>query len=272
MDHDERFLERSIMKKKVPPQTWVIKIGSQLLIDGGPLLIRALMAETAWLVKKKKVRCVWVSSGAIATARKKLDHSYHSLPEKQALSAIGQPLVMENYNLALHTHGLNGAQILLSYSDFARSESRNNFKSTIKQLLEWNIIPIINENDAVATHEIQFGDNDQLSAMVAQEIKADRLIILTNVNGVYDRHPDDPKAVQLSYISTTSVTSSFIQQLTKSKKSEMGRGGMSSKLLAAQRAAKSKIQTTIVKGDQPKVLERLYHKENLGTQIGPLKK
>jgi glutamate 5-kinase len=260
------------VKAKKKQQTWVIKIGSQLLIDGGPLLVRALMAETAFLVKKKKVRCVWVSSGAIATARKKLGLNYHSLPAKQALSAIGQPLVMENYNLALHTHGLNGSQILLSYADFKRNESRNNFTNTIKQLLEWNIIPIINENDVVATHEIQFGDNDQLSAMVAREIKADRLIILTNVDGVYDRDPSDPEAIQLSHIKTSEITSSFIKKLTKSKKSEMGSGGMSSKLKAAQMAAKANIQTTIVKGDQPKVLEKLFNKVLLGTQVGPIKK
>lgn len=215
---------------KIKKRTWVIKIGSQLLIEGGPLLIRSLMAETAFLVKQKKIRCIWVSSGAIATARIKLAYNYHSLPEKQALSAIGQPLVMENYNLALHQHGLSAAQILLSYSDFKRTESRNNFKNTIKQLLDWNIIPIINENDAVATHEIQFGDNDQLSAMVAAEIKADRLIILTNVDGVYDRHPDDPDAIKIAHIKTQELTLAYIKKIAKIKKSAMGQGGMNSKL------------------------------------------
>lgn len=99
-------------------ELWVVKVGSQLITEGGPLFIGALMQEVALLVKKKSLHIVWVTSGAIASARQRLDYQWHSLPEKQALSALGQPMLMELYNLALQSQGLMGAQVLLSYSDF----------------------------------------------------------------------------------------------------------------------------------------------------------
>lgn len=251
--------------KRLPP-LWVVKIGSQLITDGGPLLIRSLIQEIAALVKTKRLRIVWVTSGAIATARQRLQFQWHSLPEKQALSAIGQPMLMELYNLGLQSQGLMGAQVLLSYSDFRRRESRINLRNTIEKLLEWDVVPLLNENDVVATDEIQFGDNDQLSAMVACEIEADRLIILTNVEGVFDRHPSEKDANLIPFIPV--VNSRLIGKTASSKKSDVGRGGMSSKLSAAQRAWKASIPTTIVQGSIPQLLERLVSGEPLGTGIG----
>jgi glutamate 5-kinase len=145
-------------------------------------------------------------------------------------------------------------------------ESRKNFCNTIFKLLEWGVVPLLNENDAVSTDEIQFGDNDQLSAMVAAELKADRLIILTNVDGLYDRHPSEEGAQLIPHLEK--ISGSLIKKLASSKKSESGRGGMTSKLLAAQRAAKQKIPTTIVRGSQNQVLTRLERGEGLGTTIG----
>ena len=189
MKSDRKTKSRRPVKKRT--RLWVIKIGSQLITDGGPLLIRALIQEIAPLILEKRLQIVWVTSGAIASARRRLNYQWSSLPEKQALSALGQPMLMELYNLALQSQGLMGAQVLLSYSDFRRRESQVNLRNTIRTLLKWKVVPLLNENDAVATDEIQFGDNDQLSAMVASELKADRLIILTNVSGVYDRHPSE---------------------------------------------------------------------------------
>jgi glutamate 5-kinase len=173
---------------------------------------------------------------------------------------------MELYNLALQSQGLMGAQVLLSYSDFRRRESRANLRNTIQQLLEWKVMPILNENDVVATDEIQFGDNDQLSAMVACEIKADRLIILTNVAGLFDRHPNEVGAQLIPFL--PAVTPSVISKNVAKKKSDVGRGGMSSKLMAAQRAWKQKIPTIIVQGVQDRVLTRLWKGDPLGTAIG----
>ena len=221
------------------------------------------MAE---LVKTKKLRIVWVTSGAIASARQRMHHQWKSLPEKQALSAIGQPMLMELYNIALQSQGLMGAQVLLSYSDFRRRESRNNLQNTIKKLLEWQVVPILNENDVVATDEIQFGDNDQLSAMVACEINADRLIILTNVKGLYDGDPLNLNSNLMPFI--PKVTKAILNKTISKKISKMGRGGMTSKLLAAQKAWSQGIPTTIVQGNLDRVLSRLLNKEEIGTVVG----
>lgn len=245
---------------------WVIKIGSQLIAEGGPLLIRSLVQQVSHLVKKKKIKVVWVSSGAIASARQRTGYQWTSLPEKQALSAIGQPLLMELYSMAFQSQGLMGAQVLLSYSDFRREESRTNLTNTIHQLLSWNVVPVLNENDAVATEEIQFGDNDQLSAMVANQLGAQRLLILTNVAGLYDRDPQDPQAQIISHV--PEVTKAHLKRVRKNSNSSLGRGGMESKLLAAQKAWSERIPTTIASGWEHQIILRLHKGEKLGTQFG----
>jgi glutamate 5-kinase len=257
---------------------WIVKIGSQLLIDGGPLLIRSLMNDTAELQKNHGIKVVWVSSGAIASARKRLGrleksaknkqaNARKTLPEKQALSAIGQPMLMDLYNVALQSQGLIGSQVLLSYTDFRFKENRRNFTNTILKLLDWNAVPILNENDAVATDEIQFGDNDQLSAMIAGELKAERLVILTNVEGLYNKSPEFPDAELISFLPEINHK---VLQMADGSKSKMGKGGMVSKLLAAQNAWKKKVPTTIAKGEISKVLIRLALGESIGTSIGIL--
>ncbi len=258
--------KKVIRKKNRKPELWVIKIGSQLITDGGPLLIRALIQEISTLIKSRQLKIVWVTSGAIASARQRLQYQWHTLPEKQALSALGQPMLMELYNLALQSQGLMGAQVLLSYSDFRRRESKVNLCNTINKLLEWDVVPLLNENDVVATDEIQFGDNDQLSAMVACELHADRLVILTNVEGLYDRHPSEAGAKLIPFLPV--VNNQVISKTVSAKKSDVGRGGMSSKLLAAQRAWKQGTPTTIVQGSLDHVITRLKKGEELGTAIG----
>lgn len=255
-------------KKK---EIWVVKIGSQLLVDEGPLLIRALVKDIASLKRKHHIDVVWVTSGAIATARSQLEKNWKTLPEKQALSAIGQPLLMELYNTAFAFNGLRAAQVLLTASDLKRGNSRKNLYNTIRQLLAWDVVPILNENDAVATEEIQFGDNDHLSALVAGEIKAQRLVILTNVEGLYDRDPRDPNA-QLTH-QLEKISSPLLAKLKKATGSKLGRGGIFSKILAAQEAGKNAISTSIVKGSRPHVLLELASGQKVGTLIkAPSKK
>jgi glutamate 5-kinase len=147
-------------------QRWVVKVGSNVICSGGPLLIRAWMQQVATLQRKHGIEVIWVTSGAIASAvdRTGFKKRDRLLCEKQALSAIGQPIVMDLYNLALQANGLLGAQILLTYGDLADADRRENFKSTVEQLLRWGIVPVLNENDAIASEEIKFGDNDSLSA------------------------------------------------------------------------------------------------------------
>jgi glutamate 5-kinase len=253
-------------------ERWVVKAGSNMVCSGGPLLIRSWMQQVREL-RERGIEVIWVTSGAIASAvdRTHFKKRERSLPEKQALSAIGQPLIMDIYNIALQTTGLLGAQILLTYDDLAHEVRRKNFQNTVETLLKWKVTPILNENDVVATEEIKFGDNDSLSAKVAHVLDADRLIILTDVNGLYDSDPrSNPKAKQIHHLK--SVTDKILKQVGKSPGTSKGTGGMFSKLKAAQEASSHKIETWLVKGDNAHILLEVEKRKAIGTQIGGSKK
>jgi glutamate 5-kinase len=255
---------------------WVVKAGSNMVCSGGPLLLRAWMQQVAVLRRRHGIEVIWVTSGAIASAVDRTDVSRSSrksarqLAEKQALSAIGQPIVMDLYNLALGASGLLGAQILLTADDLAASDRRGNFQNTLEQLLEWNVTPILNENDAVATDEIKFGDNDSLSAKVARVVKAERLIILTDVAGLYDSDPKkNPSARRIE--SLEGVSSALLAGMDRGAGSSRGTGGMFSKLIAAREASKNGIQTWLVQGDVPSVLIEVACDAAVGTRVDPPK-
>ncbi len=236
------------------------------------MLLRAWMQQLSSLRKDHGIEVVWVTSGAIASAvdRTGFGKSKRSLPEKQALSAIGQPLVMDLYNIALQTSGLLGAQILLTYSDLADKKRKENFKNTVKQLLSWEVTPVLNENDVVATEEIKFGDNDSLSAKVARVVDADRLVILTDVDGLYDSDPKQNPAARL--LSTLpKVTPALLKRLanaeTRRKKGGRGTGGIYSKVRAAHEASRAGIETWLVRGDRPSVLLEVAQNLSVGTRV-----
>lgn len=249
-------------------QRWVIKAGSNMVCAGGPLLLRSWAQQILNLKNDYNVEVIWVTSGAISTAREKLKikKRNNQLSEKQALSAIGQPIVMGLYNMALQAEGLQGAQILLTYDDMVNVKRRNNLKVTIETLLKWKITPVLNENDAVATEEIKFGDNDSLSARVAVHLKADRLIILTDVLGLYDSNPTENTKAQLIQ-SVDKISKKALTKPGLRTGSKRGTGGMYSKLLAAQMATKNGVETFLVKGDTPAVLVQLAKGVQIGTRI-----
>jgi len=256
------------MKRK----RWIVKAGSQMVCEGGPILLRAWMQQVATLRKKYNIEIIWVTSGAIASAvdRTGFRKKSRKLAEKQALSAIGQPMIMDLYNIALQATGLMGAQILLTYDDLSNSGRRKNFQNTVKKLLEWEITPILNENDAVATEEIRFGDNDSLSAKVAKYTFADRLIILTDVEGLYDSDPKkNPRARLISELHGVSMK--LLAQTPLATGTTRGTGGMHSKLRAAQEATQNKIDTWLVKGDRPSVLVEIAKNLPVGTRISSKK-
>ncbi|MFL1011993.1 glutamate 5-kinase [Flavisericum labens] len=190
---------------------------------------------------------VIVSSGAIAVAKQfvKLESKQKDVFVKQALASIGQPHLIRIYQEIFREYGLLTSQCLLSYSDFEKQESRKNIVNTINVLVNNNYIPIINENDTVATHEIQFGDNDKLGALTASLLKADLFIIATNTNGIYTKESYEngtPKTIE--------VVDDF-EELTKqivNSKSSHGSGGMQSKVEAASVAKNANIETWIVNG------------------------
>jgi glutamate 5-kinase len=247
---------------------WVVKAGSNMVCSGGPLLLRAWMGQVAAL-RRRGVEVIWVTSGAIASAadRTRVRKAKRTLSEKQALSAIGQPLVMDHYNLALQACGLLGAQILLTYDDLASRERKRNFQNTIEQLLSWKAVPVLNENDAVATQEIRFGDNDSLSAKVAIAAGADRLVILTDVEGLYEEDPRrNPRARRVPRLRR--VDAAWLTRVGKGAGSARGTGGMYSKLIAAREAGARGIETWLAKGDHPNVLLAVAAGEAVGTRIG----
>ncbi len=253
------------MKKR----RWVIKVGSQIVCSGGPLLIRAWMNQVAQLRRIHNIEVIWVTSGAIAAAadRTNFNGKKRTLPEKQALSAIGQPIIMDLYNVALGVTGQLGAQVLLTASDMRDPVRRKNLINTLEKLLEWQAVPILNENDAVATEEIQFGDNDSLSSQIARVMKAERLVLLTDVDGLYDSDPKtNPNARLVSY--RKSVLKSDLERVKGNATSSRGTGGIYSKLLAAKNAARSGIITHLIRGDLPQGLLLLAEGKTIGTRIG----
>lgn len=238
-----------------------------MVCEGGPILIRAWMGQVAQLRKQFGIEVIWVTSGAIAIAADRTSFSGEkTLSEKQALSAIGQPMVMDHYNMALNATGQLGAQVLLTAGDMKDRARRKNLQNTLNKILQWNAVPILNENDAVATEEIQFGDNDSLSSRIAEMMKAERLVLLTDVNGLYDSDPKkNPNAKSIPFRKT--ISPSDIKMAGKGG-SGRGTGGMYSKLLAAKTAARAGIITHLVRGDWPQNLILLAQGRSIGTQVG----
>lgn len=207
-----------------------------------------------------------VSSGAIAAARQfvKLESNGKEINVKQALAAIGQPHLMRIFHESFHDLGLNTSQCLLSYSDFEKEQSRTNIVNTINVLLANDYIPIINENDTVATDEIRFGDNDKLAALTAQLVQADLLVIATNTFGIYTAESmvsGKPKTIL-----KVEDLDALIRQLGDTKSSG-GTGGMKSKVEAAAIAQKAGIETWIVNGLEDLFLQKAMKGESGFTKI-----
>ncbi len=231
--------------------------------------MRTWMQQVSTLRKRHNIEVIWVTSGAIAWAadRTNFKNSKRTLPQKQALSAVGQPLIMDQYNLSLQSTGLLGSQVLLTAGDIKDRIRRKNLQNTLNELLKWKIIPILNENDAVATEEIKFGDNDSLASQVAVMMGAERLVLLTDVDGLYDRDPTKHRNARLITYSER-IGESEKSMANKKNKSAVGTGGMFSKLLAADRACRNSIVTHLIRGDLPENLLDIARGIPIGTQIG----
>jgi glutamate 5-kinase len=229
----------------------VIKIGSSLLADENFDLrqnwLQSLCADVSTLIQQGK-NVVVVSSGAVALGRKNIVKDYRKLKieEKQAAAAIGQPALIAQYQKCFDEHNVKVAQVLLTIHDIEDRRRYLNAKNTFETLLENKIIPIVNENDTVATEELRFGDNDRLSAQVAQMIGADLLIIFSDINGLYS---DDPnKNPDAKHIPVITDFTGEIFDAAKGAISKTGTGGMSTKIQAAKIAADSGCNTIITLG------------------------
>jgi glutamate 5-kinase len=253
----------------------VIKIGTNLLADkekGINLEWMIKIAKNVASLQRRGKQVVLVSSGAIGAgvAALKMKGSPKTIPEKQATAAIGQPLLMEAYENAFRIQECTIAQILLTKDDFTNRARYLNAKNTFSALLEKGVVPVINENDTVAVEEIKLGDNDNLSALVANLIEADLLIILSDIDGLFS---DDPtKNYKAELIPIVEKITPQLEKLAKSSKTELSTGGMITKIQAAKRCVSAGIAMIIANGKNPKALEEIFSGDFRGTLFLPAEK
>lgn len=255
---------RSVLKQA---KRWVVKLGSALLTnDGCGLRADSLdvWVKQIMTLKGQGIDVVLVSSGAVAEGITRL--GWHRRPsavhELQAAAAVGQMGLIQAYEQCFQQYDTHTAQILLTNDDISDRRRYLNARSTLRTLVELGIVPIVNENDTVATDEIQFGDNDTLAGLVANLIEADVLIILTDQAGLYDSDPRlDPEA---KLIEQAKAGDSALENYA-GKGGALGRGGMLTKLQAARTAAKSGANTVIASGNEAQVLNKIAAGENIGT-------
>ncbi|MBI3936853.1 MAG: glutamate 5-kinase [Betaproteobacteria bacterium] len=248
----------------------VVKVGSSLVTNRGQGLDRA--ALTRWAEQIAQLRhlgrqVVVVSSGAVAEGMQRLGWKRrpHAVHELQAAAAVGQMGLIEVYESCFRKHDLLTSQVLLTHEDLADRKRYLNARTTLRTLLELGAIPIINENDTVATDEIRFGDNDTLAALVTNLVEADALVILTDQAGLYTRDPRRDPAATL--VTEAKAGDPELERMAGGTGSHIGLGGMLTKVLAAKRAARSGAHTVIASGREPEVLLRLARGERIGTHL-----
>lgn len=233
----------------------VIKVGSAVLTTGDGLNPKAInrLADQLAELSGRGLDVILVSSGAVAAGRQRIfertsrkHNNGKDMASRQAASAVGQGRLMHDYDEAFARHGKVTAQVLLTRSGLKLRERFLNARNTMERLLEWGVIPIVNENDTVSTRELEFGDNDTLGAMCLGLVGADLFVNLTSADGVFDRNPDgNPDAKPIPVI--TDIGSLDLETMCDGK-TNVGTGGMYSKLRAARRAAQLGVPTLIVSG------------------------
>lgn len=253
-------------------QRLVLKIGSQVLTNKGRTLSQQVfdrLAQEVTTAKKRGYETVIVSSGAIAAgmARLGLTEKPKTMPQKQAAAAIGQSALMWNYERSFSFYGEKVAQILLTRDDLANRNRFLNARNTLFTLLSMGVIPIINENDTVVVEEIKVGDNDNLSALVTNLVNADLLIILSDIDGLYDRDPRLFKNARL--IPVVSQITEEMEEGAAGTSSPISIGGMVTKLEAARKAAFFGVPTILANGLVPGIIERILQGGEVGTLFMP---
>jgi glutamate 5-kinase len=248
----------------------VVKLGSGLVTNQGRGLDHAGLAVWAGQIAELRHmgrEVILVSSGAIAEGMQRLGWKRrpHALHELQAAAAVGQMGLIEVYESCFRKHGLITSQVLLTHEDLADRKRYLNARSTLRTLLALGVIPIINENDTVATDEIRFGDNDTLAALVTNLMEADALVILTDQGGLYSSDPR--KDARATLIEEAEADDPKLEAMAGGTGSAIALGGMLTKVLAARRAARSGAHTVIASGHEHEVLLRLARGERLGTQL-----
>jgi glutamate 5-kinase len=250
----------------------VIKVGSGVISDDRGLDLPMIDAVASGIrdLRERGYEVVLVSSGAVAAGKADLGivGRPRTIPLKQAAAAIGQSRLMRAYKDAFRPGEITVGQVLLTRDDLANRRRYLNARNTLMTLLEHRVQPIINENDTVVVDEIRFGDNDNLSAMVTNLVEANLLVILSDVDGLYDRDPrQDPQARLIPLVEK--ITEEVEATAGGTGGGSLGTGGMATKIKAAKKASLYGVGTVIVNGRLPDVLSRLFDGEELGTYFLP---
>ena len=245
------------MKRRI-----VVKIGSNVLTrpDGKLDVTRmsALVDQVAWL-RGQGIEVVVVSSGAVACGRSELrvDHALDSVEQRQLYSAVGQVKLIGLYYDLFREFGIHVGQVLTMKENFLPGEQYQNQQACMTVMLENDVLPIVNENDTVSVTELMFTDNDELSGLIAQMVQADTLILLSNIDGIYNGHPDHPASRLIREVQPGHDLSEYIQ----AEKSAFGRGGMHSKYTTAQKVQQAGIRVIIANGERENILVDLAERK-----------
>ena len=239
------------MKKRI-----VVKIGSNALTrpDGRLDVTRmsALVDQIAWL-RQHDYEVILVSSGAVACGRRELstvDHELDSVEQRQLFSAMGQAKLIGLYYDLFREYHIHVGQVLTMKENFRPGEQYRNQQACMRVMLENGVLPIVNENDTVSVTELMFTDNDELSGLIAQMMQADTLVLLSNIDGIYTGHPDDPASKLIREVAPDTDLSQYIQ----TEKSSAGRGGMQSKYATATNIQRAGIRVIIANGKRENIL------------------
>jgi len=221
----------------------------------------ALVDQIAWL-KRNGYEVILVSSGAVACGRRelKVDHSLDSVEQRQLFSALGQVKLIGLYYDLFREFHIHIGQVLTMKENFQPGEQYVNQRACMTVMLENGVLPIVNENDTVSVTELMFTDNDELSGLIAQMMKADTLILLSNIDGIYDGHPDDANSQLIKEVAPDRDLSEYIQP----ERSAFGRGGMHSKYTTAQKVQQAGIRVIIANGERDNILiDLVNNKQNI---------
>lgn len=262
----ERRYQAAVGAKRV-----VVKVGSGVLTTSQGLNTERIdqLSEQISKAIGQGREIVLVSSGAIASGFKKIGLSSKpkTIRHQQACAAIGQATVIMEYEKSLEGRGHKVAQILLTAADLIHRRRYINAKNTLKTLLEWRVIPIINENDTVVTDEIKFGDNDTLAGLITGLVEADLFINLTDIDGLYDCDPRQNASAR--FLSEVETVNDSIESMASKIPGAMGAGGMYTKVVAARRVGRQGVPSIIANGARDGILDRILSGEEVGTLFIP---
>ncbi len=249
----------------------VVKVGTQLLRgDAGGLNLEVIdqLCRQIATIRERGLEVILVSSGAVGAGAQamRMEQLPEDISARQALAAVGQSRLMHHYEQKLQGYGVKVAQVLLTRDGLDHRQRYLNARNTLETLLKWNVLPIVNENDTVAIEELRFGDNDRLSAMIATKMDADLLVILTDVDGLFDRPPSKQGARRIPVVSRISDVKAWVDD---DAGGAFSLGGMSSKLEAAELATRAGILTHVGNGHGAEILLRVLDGEAVGTWFEP---